>query len=79
MREPGPGPATPSGGAIRELVRRIVDATLDGDAAAAILAVPPDAPVAGPDPAAPAAVDASGTVAIAIGADHGGWQLKEHR
>ena len=54
-------PRTPSADEVRALVRRIVDATLDGAGAGA------------PTPATPAPVG----IAIAIGADHGAWQLKD--
>jgi ribose 5-phosphate isomerase B len=46
-------PRMPSADDVREMVRRIVDATLDGDG------------------------DSGIAIAIAIGADHGGWQLKD--
>jgi ribose 5-phosphate isomerase B len=79
---------TPSDDEVRALVRRIVDATLDagsvGSPAPAAPGTPaassssasgvspaPQAPAAPPPPAAP------GTVAVAIGADHGAWQLKD--
>jgi ribose 5-phosphate isomerase B len=73
-------PHTPSGDEIRALVRRIVDATLDGSPATAPAA--PDSPAAAstaatPAPAARGPVAATGGIAIAIGADHGGWQLKD--
>jgi ribose 5-phosphate isomerase B len=66
-------PRTPTSDEIRALVRGIVDATLArqtaGDPATG-------APAAGaPSTGAPAAGD--GRVAIAIGSDHGGWQLKD--
>ncbi len=51
---------------MRELVRRVVDATLDGAPASGT------GTAAGPGPSA-----APGGVAIAIGADHGAWQLKD--
>ena len=69
---------TPSADEVREVVRRIVDATLDGRApTSAAAARPPAAPAAAP--AAPAAAPAAAPerVAIAIGADHGAWQLKD--
>lgn len=53
----------PSAEEVRELVRRIVDETLPGGSPAA--------------PPAPAPALAPAAVAIAIGADHGGWQLKD--
>jgi ribose 5-phosphate isomerase B len=89
MREPVRDPAAPSDGAVRDLVRRIVDATLDGGAptsspaAAAMPAAPSfvsaqiQPSTTNPGPAAPDTGSASGTVGIAIGADHGGWQLKD--
>jgi ribose 5-phosphate isomerase B len=59
----------PSEAEVRALVARVVDATLGAAGQPGSSAVP--APAA-PAPAAPAA----GRVAIAIGADHGGWELK---
>lgn len=55
--------------AIRDVVRRIVDATLAGDAAVTppVASAPSGAPAS--SPAAP--------VAVAIGADHGGAALKD--
>ncbi|MFV2062002.1 MAG: ribose 5-phosphate isomerase B [Chloroflexota bacterium] len=47
--------------AVRDLVRKIVDATLG----------------TGPDDAPSADTSAAGPIAIAIGADHGGWELKD--
>ena len=74
---------------VRELVRRIVDATLavpapaaaPGQAPVAALAdapadAAPGAPAAAPVPA-PTSAPAPGAVAIAIGADHGGSDLKD--
>jgi ribose 5-phosphate isomerase B len=73
---------------VRELVRRIVDATLAADgtaraettapagASAGAPAVAP-APAAAPVPAPAAPAPAAGAVAIAIGADHGGSDLKD--
>lgn len=49
---------------IRALVRQVVDATL----------APPEATMPARSPEGSAA---DGRVAVAIGADHGGWQLKE--
>ena len=65
-----PTRAAPSPDEIRALVRRIVDATLDGSASTS------------PVPAVPAAASGEaqatpGRVAIAIGADHGGRQMKD--
>jgi ribose 5-phosphate isomerase B len=65
---------TPSAHEVRELVRRIVDATLDGSASTS--PAPASATPAAPAPAA-AAPAAPERVAIAIGADHGAWQLKD--
>jgi len=70
---------------VRDIVRRIVDATLAGDvtartaptAAAAATAPAPPASATAPG-AAPAGPErAPGRVAIAIGADHGGSALKD--
>jgi len=67
---------------VRELVRRIVDATLAAPAAApgqapvAALAAAPAGASPGA-PAAPTSAPAAGAVAIAIGADHGGSDLKD--
>jgi len=70
----------PSEAEVRALVARIVDATLGagsaapaGGASAADSATPAAVPVPTP---APALIAADGRVAIAIGADHGGWELK---
>jgi ribose 5-phosphate isomerase B len=61
---------TPSPDEVRDLVRRIVDATLAGEGAARPAAgVTRDATAAGPA--------AAGRVAIAIGGDHGGRQMKD--
>jgi ribose 5-phosphate isomerase B len=66
-------PSTPSPDEIRALVRGIVEATLAGQ--------PADAPAvsaqAVSDPAVSAPAVSDGRVAIAIGSDHGGWQLKD--
>jgi ribose 5-phosphate isomerase B len=63
----------PSEAEVRAIVARIVDATLGSSTSAP---ADPAAP-----PAAPAAVralaPAAGRDAIAIGADHGGWELKD--
>ena len=69
-------PQTPSADEVRGLVRRIVDATLDGRTPASS-APAADPATSTPDPATPVPTGASGAVAIAIGADHGGWQLKD--
>ena len=72
-------PGVPSEEEVRDLVRRIVDATLAGDPTAVTRERP-----AAPASAAPAstaaaagAPPASERVAIAIGADHGGSGLKD--
>ena len=83
----------PSADEVRDLVRRIVDATLDAGArpepgSPAPSATPAPTATAGgsatPAPTGTSAVtpdhalaSALGTAAIAIGADHGGWQLKD--
>ena len=78
-------PRTPSAAEVRELVRRIVDATLDVGAAGPSAGT---APAPAPDPGPPSSASpapagsasapakAAGAVAVAIGADHGGWELK---
>jgi ribose 5-phosphate isomerase B len=79
---------TPSDDEVRALVRRIVDATLDAGSAGSPAPAAPGTPAASsssasgvsPAPRAPAAPPppaAPGTVAVAIGADHGAWQLKD--
>ena len=70
----GRGPAIPSEDEVRDLVRRIVDATLDGDPAARTCEAPASP---GPDAAAAGSAPAPDRVAIAIGADHGGAALKD--
>jgi ribose 5-phosphate isomerase B len=62
----------PSEDEVRAMVGRIVDATLDSGVGANAA---PAAPAVGEAAASPAA--ARGAVAVAIGADHGGWQLKD--
>ncbi len=66
-----PPPETPGEDAIRALVTRIVDATLSGDAPAPA----PSPQIAAGD--ADLGATPSGDGAIAIGADHGGYKLKE--
>ncbi len=73
-------PRTPSPDEVRALVRRVVEAALAGGAAGAA----PGSAAAGVAPApvrpAGASVEAGAAgprVAVAIGADHGGWQLKD--
>jgi ribose 5-phosphate isomerase B len=60
-------PRSPDADQIRALVRQIVDAALSGQALSA-------APTAGTDAVA---ASADRRVAVAIGADHGGWELKD--
>ena len=68
-------PRTPGPDEYRALVRRVVDATIDG--------VPANASTAGgpTESAMSSGGSASGggdrRVAVAIGADHGGWELKD--
>jgi ribose 5-phosphate isomerase B len=65
-----PESRTPSADEVREMVRRVVDATLDGSA--------PTSPVPAASASAPGAAQADPErVAIAIGADHGGRQMKD--
>ena len=69
--DPAARAAAPSEDAVREIVRRIVDATLAGG----VTATPAAAPASGGAPAStPAAQE---RIAIAIGADHGGAALKD--
>ena len=69
--DPAPRAVAPSEDAVREIVRRIVDATLAGG----VTATPAAAPASGGAPAStPAAQE---RIAIAIGADHGGAALKD--
>ncbi len=69
-----PGPANvPSEDDVRELVSRIVDAVLDDDPMAVPTAPPAESPATSPAPA-PATTPQG---PIAIGADHGGYALKE--
>jgi ribose 5-phosphate isomerase B len=69
--DPATRAAAPSEDAVREIVRRIVDATLAGG----VTATPAAAPASGGAPAStPAAQE---RIAIAIGADHGGAALKD--
>ena len=78
MSDPRPAPSADE---VRALVARIVDATLGGGSAApAGATAAADSAASAPPPAvarAPAPAPASTAVAIAIGADHGGWQLKD--
>ncbi len=64
-------PRTPSADEVRALVRRVVDATLDGTGTGTGSA---PATVAAPGVSSS---PAPGGIAIAIGADHGAWQLKD--
>ena len=69
--DPAARAAAPSEDAVREIVRRIVDATFAGGA----MVTPAAAPASGGAPAStPAAQE---RIAIAIGADHGGAALKD--
>jgi ribose 5-phosphate isomerase B len=68
-------PRPPSADEIRGLVRRIVDATLDTGGPTSCAPGPSAPPTAGPTRAV--TTGAGGPVAVAIGADHGGWQLKD--
>jgi ribose 5-phosphate isomerase B len=70
MREPR-DPATPSPDEVRDIVRRIVDATLAGDGTARTTTAPAAGAVVGAAPTTPE------RVAIAVGADHGGSALKD--
>jgi ribose 5-phosphate isomerase B len=63
-------PASPSADEVRDIVRRIVDATLAGSEPGT-----PGAPPAAPAPEPPAG--GMERVAIAIGGDHGGFELKD--
>lgn len=65
-------PRVPSEAEVRDLVRRVVDATLGAAAAGSAPAAPGP-----PALAAPAPGPGPGAIAVAIGADHGGWQLKD--
>ncbi|TPW09285.1 MAG: ribose 5-phosphate isomerase B [bacterium] len=56
---------------LREVVRRVVEANLTPNTAGA------EAPRAGADVSKPSPVPASGPGRLAIGADHGGYELKE--
>jgi len=62
---------------VRELVRRIVDATLAGDATAAATAGTSAAASAGTTAAPTSPTPIPGREAIAIGGDHGGYLLKD--
>ena len=70
-------PRTPSPDEIRALVRRVVDATLAGgsEGPAGSSASGSGTSVPAATPTAPSGSD--GRVAVAIGSDHGGWQLKD--
>ena len=75
-------PRTPDAEEIRALVRRIVDATLaagpPADSESRKRLVRRDRrPPASASSGAPASGSSDGRVAIAIGTDHGGWQLKD--
>ena len=73
-------PRTPSAEEVRALVRRVVEATLGGGVAgaasgSAAAGVTPADERAPTSDAAPGAADPR--VAVAMGTDHGGWQLKD--
>jgi ribose 5-phosphate isomerase B len=69
----------PSPDEIRALVRRIVDATLDGGPASGGSGTGPEALSAPAGASAGSMVPGEGDrrVAIALGSDHGGWELKD--
>jgi ribose 5-phosphate isomerase B len=67
----------PSEAEVRDLVARIVDAVLDDDAGDAAPTVPATPPAQAPQPEATPAPGAAGRISVAIGADHGGYPLKE--
>jgi ribose 5-phosphate isomerase B len=66
----------PTEAEVRAIVARIVDATLAAGGAPAGTLAPAPTTAAAPA-AAPASAPAAARVAIAIGADHGGWELKD--
>ena len=67
----------PSEAEVRDLVARIVDAVLEDDGADAEAPAAPPAPVAASQPVAPTAAVAGAPISVAVGADHGGYPLKE--
>ena len=70
-------PRTPSADEVRALVRRVVDATLDGAGAGLSSPASPAARSSAVAATAASTAPAPGGIAIAIGADHGAWQLKD--
>jgi ribose 5-phosphate isomerase B len=73
-------PREPTEAEVRALVARVVDATLAGGSpppVPAVAAAPAPAVAAPAATSAPAPAPDTGRVAIAIGADHGGWELKD--
>lgn len=64
-----PGPTSPSEQEVRSLVERVLDGVMGADASPRALDDGPGEP--------PVASDAESQVRIAIGADHGGYPLKE--
>jgi ribose 5-phosphate isomerase B len=80
MREPR-DPAAPSAEEVRDLVRRIVDATLPavepGPSSSATAPTPTPASSSATAPTSAPATAGPERVAIAIGADHGGYALKD--
>ncbi|MFH0751092.1 MAG: ribose 5-phosphate isomerase B [Chloroflexota bacterium] len=72
MGEPrNPATPAPSADEVRALVRRAIEATLDGRVSTSPASASATTAAPAPAPATPE------RVAIAIGADHGAWQLKE--
>ncbi|HZW00128.1 MAG TPA: RpiB/LacA/LacB family sugar-phosphate isomerase [Candidatus Deferrimicrobium sp.] len=74
-------PRTPDPDEIRALVRRIVEATLAGqptsESATASTDGATSTPGASPGASGAPAASADPRVAVALGSDHGGWQLKD--
>ena len=66
-------PQLPTEEDVRALVTRVVDRLIEGDGASAPAPAPPASPASTPSAPAPAA----SVGAIAVGADHGGYPLKE--
>ncbi len=78
MSPAAPSPQIPEEGEVRDLVARIVDAVL-GDEPASTPPAPPATQSTPPPSPAPAPAPAAGQkgTTIAVGADHGGYPLKE--
>jgi ribose 5-phosphate isomerase B len=78
MRDQGARPA-PSADEIREIVKRVMDATLPGGAPlpGASAGAATAAPAAAPAAAAAIPTSDPGKVSVAIGGDHGGYVLKD--